>query len=495
MIDPINPYPDPKPPVLTADQRAGGRIRHIQPIPNRHPTTITLTEDQNQALQAMLAFEKNKSAPAMVLTGAAGTGKTTVLQHYIHRTRRRVILTAPTNKAVRVLAEMASAHHTTVTCCTIHKLLGLVLKSDSEERYCGSTHKETLEVFDVLIVDECSMVGNRPTHTPQGEVPGLFDTLMDRIERWGRQYNRRIKVIFVGDPCQLPPVKEGYLSPTFEAGPKIHLNKVVRQALDNPIIRLATYLRDRLEDHPSPRPLLEDDDFFGVCALQDRRDFEDLILCAYEDEPAHPTRYKVLAFRNNTVDRYNDLVRAEIYGQTPARWVEGERYVATQPIIEWRPSNSDGFGVPSYYPVTHASTDEDATLQEIEGDTKIKGFEKYRAVRLRLQGYDHEFTANVPHPADEDRWLQDLRDLQTRAKLPPGTPRRVPWSRYWALHDAFAHLRPHYAMTCHRSQGSTYENVFVDAQDILSHPSGSWEGLRCLYTAVTRASKMVYILE
>jgi hypothetical protein len=483
-------------PTLTSDQRAGGRLRQIKPPQNPVPRTHhKLTTDQTDALKALLAFERDRHSTAMVLTGAAGTGKTTVLLHYLQRTKRKVILTAPTNKAVRVLAEMASEHYSKATCCTIHKLLGLVLKSDSEERYCQTNNRDSLEVFDVLVVDECSMVGNRPAHTPAGEVPGLYDTLMDRLERWGRQYNRRIKVIFVGDPCQLPPVKEGDLSPTFEAGPQIHLHRVVRQALNNPIIRLATYLRDRLEDHPSPRPSLSDDDWTGVCALQDRRDFEDLIVCAYEEEPSHPTRYKVLAFRNNTVDRYNRLVREELYGQAPARWVEGERYVATQPIIEWSPSGSDHLGRQTYYPVTHASTDEDAVLQKIVEETKVKGFESYRALKLLFRGYDHQFVAYVPHPDDEDRWIQDLRDLQTRAKLSPGTPRRVPWARYWALHDAFGHLRPHYAMTCHRSQGSTYDNVFVDAQDILNHPSGSWEGLRCLYTAITRAAKMVYILE
>jgi ATP-dependent exoDNAse (exonuclease V) alpha subunit len=473
---------------LTKEQRQGGRMRITRPNP--HPRNdITLTPEQNSAVEAMLAFERTRSTSTMVLTGAAGTGKTTVLQHYLRETDREVVLTAPTNKAVRVLAEMASNHGLTASCCTIHKLLGLTIRDDAEEKYCGADaiDPDELPVFDVLVVDECSMVGNRTVQTPHGEAPGLFDTLMQRVERWGKQFNRHIKVIFVGDPCQLPPVKEGDLSPTFEAGPAQHLTKVVRQAQDNPIIGLASWIRAKLEDRdPGPRPPLVDDEFTGVCAIQDRRDFEDLIRCAYEERPSDPTENKVLAFRNVTVDRYNDMVRESLFGKNPPRWVKGERYIATQPVIDERSNGRK---------LICASTDEDAVLTGMSNPAPHPTFSQYRGVVLALSGYDGDFRAMVPHPEDEPRWQQDLRDLATRAQLPPGNARRVPWSAYWQLHDAFAHLRPHYAMTCHRSQGSTYKNVFVDAQDILSHPSGAWEGLRCLYTAVTRASDMLYILE
>ena len=85
---------------------------------------------------------------------------------------------------------------------------------------------------------------------------------------------------------------------------------------------------------------------------------------------------------------------------------------------------------------------------------------------------------------------KDLALLRRKAEQ-----RQLPWQDFWVLNDAFAELKPHYAMTCHRSQGSTYENVFVDYPNIMSNPGGKFEALRCLYTGCTRASQMLYLYE
>ena len=172
------------------------------------------------------------------------------------------------------------------------------------------------------------------------------------------------------------------------------------------------------------------------------------------------------------------------------RVVEGERYVATQPVVEWIPTGQvSRAGRTIFKPKIWASTDEDAVLHSIS-ETKVPGFERYRAWLLGMEGMEGHFPALVPHPEDEPMWEADLKVLLAKAKA-----RKEPWVKYWALHDAFCHFKPHYAMTCHRSQGSTYENVFVDVGDVMSNPSGHWEAIRCLYTASTRASKMLYLLE
>lgn len=456
---------------LTAEERRGGKFRVTKP--RGAPPDITLTDDQQHALEGMLWFESGGSEKFFVLQGFAGTGKTTVLQHYLRACKGTAVLSAPTNKAVRVLREMAGAHGIEVPCCTVHKLLGMRIAKDAEEKYCVTRRgSETIAEFDVLIVDECSMVGNREVQN----TPGLYDQLMRQVGRWG------IKVIFVGDPGQLPPVKEGKLSPSFEAGPGAFLSKVVRQALDNPIIRLATYFRGKMDGEDPPPPELEDDGFNGVYATGDRHEFQDLIIEAYLDEPDHPTKYKALAFRNAVVDAINDGVRRELHGADAEKYIVGERYVATQPVIEWAEGD---------IPIIQAATDEDAVLVDIE-ETRLEDLPQYRALLLRMSGLDGDFPAIVPHPDDEERWQDDLANLEKLAKKKRG---RVSWRDFWALHDAFAHFKPHYAMTCHRSQGSTYENVFVDVPDVLSNPSGFWEAIRCLYTACTRASKMLYLYE
>ena len=483
MIDLAAVQAKPPRPGLSQEQRQAGRSRLTKP--REDPAEIELTEDQSAALEALLEFEASDDK-TFLLSGWAGTGKTTVLQHYLKITETEAaliggrihadrVLAAPTNKAVRVLAEMASAHGLSVPCLTLHSLLGLRLRKDAEQKYCDAgTWGVDLTGTQVLVVDECSMVGNEPTRLGRREVPGLFSTLMNAA------VDSRTKVVFVGDPGQLPPVKDGKLSPTFNTLRRFELKEIVRQAEGNPILRLASYIRAVMAGEAPARPNLADDGFTGVYATRDLGEFEDLVVEAYLDESNHPTRYKALAYRNRTVDMLNDRVRREIHGPEAEKYLVGERYVATQPVVDVNQA-----GMPSIV----AATDEDAVILSIEA-TQHEDLPQYRAFLLAMKGSDGSFPAVVPHPNDEQRWRADLKGMAELARK-----RRVSWEQYWSLHDAFAHFKPHYAMTAHRSQGSTYENVFVDVPDIMSNPSGKWEALRCLYTACTRAAQMLYLYE
>lgn len=469
---------------LSQDERRGGKARLTTPRPLEDE--IELTPDQEGALNALMDFE-NSGDPTFLLSGWAGTGKTTVLQHYLKATETEAaldpsgrvhcprVLTAPTNKAVRVLAEMAAAHGLRVPCQTIHSLLGLRLKKDAEQKYCDAGgFGAQLSDIQVLIADECSMIGNEPTRLGRKEVPGLYTTITKAAARAGT------KIVFVGDPGQLPPVKDGKLSPAFNCLRRFELKKIVRQAAGNPILRLATYIRQVMDGGTAPQPELEDDGFTGVYVAKTRREYEDLIMTAYLEDPNHATKHKALAFRNKTVDALNKRIRLELHGPGADKYVPGERYVATQPVVDY---DSDG------RPVIVASTDEDAVLLSVE-PTQHDDLPQYRAFLLTLEGSEGVFHAVAPHPDDEERWRGDLQALAELARK-----RRLPWETYWSVHDAFGHFKPHYAMTVHRSQGSTYENVFVDVPDIMSNPSGKWEALRCLYTACTRASQMLYLYE
>ena len=149
-------------PTVSREDRVGGRFRET--VPQEAADDITLTEDQEKALQALLDFEKSDGR-YFLLSGFAGTGKTTTLQFYLKASSKRQVLTAPTNKAVRVLRETAEAHGVRAECGTIHKLLSLRLSDDAEEKYCVQRDRRRgdLPCFDVLVIDECSMIGS---HNP-----------------------------------------------------------------------------------------------------------------------------------------------------------------------------------------------------------------------------------------------------------------------------------------------------------------------------------------
>jgi exodeoxyribonuclease-5 len=81
-----------------------------------------------------------------------------------------------------------------------------------------------------------------------------------------------------------------------------------------------------------------------------------------------------------------------------------------------------------------------------------------------------------------------LNELSSRAKA----GERHLWRQFWKLKETFHAIRPSYAITSHRSQGSSYQIVFVDRMDIMLNKTRR-EAFRSLYVACTRARKEVHI--
>lgn len=160
------------------------------------------------------------------LSGAAGTGKTTVVQEMIRRLKRfSIMVSAPTHKAKEVISDI-----TKKPGVTIHSLLGLRPNIDLETFDPNNpTYQQMAEEYinnaDIHIIDECSMINK-----------DLFKMLVKKAN----QYKKRI--IFVGDEKQLPPVNEK-LSRTFVVKHKYELTEIVRQRGDNPNQSLLTYAR------------------------------------------------------------------------------------------------------------------------------------------------------------------------------------------------------------------------------------------------------------
>jgi hypothetical protein len=116
--------------------------------------------------------------------------------------RKRVVLTAPTNKAVGVLQRMALENGVTgVDFFTIHQLLGLGMVSRGNEKVLAPTGTSYIGLFDVVFIDECSMIGEQLWH--------WIEEASKRTSTW-----HPLKMILMGDPAQLNPVNEGR-SPAF----------------------------------------------------------------------------------------------------------------------------------------------------------------------------------------------------------------------------------------------------------------------------------------
>ena len=181
------------------------------------------TNGQQEALTLLSEWEKldvyaNPDDSIFTLSGAAGTGKTTVVQEIINmfKNKYKIIVSAPTHKAKEVIGEI-----TKLRAETIHSLLGLRPNIDLETFDPNNpTYQQLVEErissADIHIIDECSMINKE-----------LFNMLIKKAIL----YKKRI--IFIGDIHQLPPVNEK-LSLTFMVKHKYELTEIVRQKNGNP---------------------------------------------------------------------------------------------------------------------------------------------------------------------------------------------------------------------------------------------------------------------
>ncbi|MGK7936520.1 MAG: AAA family ATPase [Xenococcaceae cyanobacterium] len=151
-------------------------------------TTLNLTTDQAEAIAKMKNFIVNSEEKFFRLTGYAGTGKSfTICQliKWLRSAQYKVIAASPTNKAAKNLQKMASTVGITIPVTTVAKLLGqqAVLNEETGKEEFISEGNEEITSFDVIIIDEFSMVNKNNFIDLKTEVEDSLNT----------------KVIFVGD--------------------------------------------------------------------------------------------------------------------------------------------------------------------------------------------------------------------------------------------------------------------------------------------------------
>lgn len=419
---------------------------------------MSLNSEQSAALDAMQEFLADPAEKFFLLRGSAGTGKTYCIQHLVSRIRGRLIFTAPTNKATKVLRDTITTEQYKPECRTIYSLLGLRLEANGEVKELAVPEDPIdLSHYRAVVVDETSMVNSK---------------LAKYIKKTADE--QRIKFIFMGDAAQLPPVGE-LRSPVWElctAGAE--LTTVMRH--DNQILALATSLR-KMVDHPAPRfdrtNSNADGEGVWVCG---EGEFEKRILdAAGKGRFSTPNCAKAVAWRNVTVDALNRRIRQRIFeNAATAPWLPDDRIILLEPARDLQNE-----------PV--ASTDDEGRVTRVEEEWHPL-YAEFKVWRLSVTADDNRtIVLRVLH--EDYRRLHDEKaeGLAQAARLD-----RRRWGSFWEFKEAFHKVRHAYAITAHRAQGSTYEAVFVDWRDILINRNRS-EAFRCLYVACTRAKKELYL--
>ncbi len=421
---------------------------------------MSLNNDQTAAVEWLVHKILETPTRGLTLVGAGGTGKTFCIMHAAQRlldAGLKVLFTAPTNKAVKQLERSAREFGLSmgnVAFQTTHSALGLALLPNEDRKRAVRAGKGVVGVFDVIVVDEGSMLSRY----------ALYDHLLPQCE----EHNTRL--VGMGDDLQLPPVREP-VSPIFTEFETFRLQENMRQA-DGQLLTVNGMLRTAMmANKPFKAPDVEG---AQVTAIRDAQ-FLKTILADF-DLDTDLDRQRVLAWTNRRVDQINAAIRKKLYGADAPPYAVGERVVTGSPVKDDEGNILMG-------------TDEECIVRHVDLGShvydEITGRD-YRTIRLVLEPIYSEGQAvvEVLHEDAKEDHQEALERLSGIARR-MGDQSREAWARFWAFKELFADVRYCYCITVHRSQGSTYDKVFVDVKDILRN-NNRIERQRLLYVGYSR---------
>lgn len=442
---------------------------------------------QELTLHQMAEFVYSKDADALfLLKGFAGTGKTTIvgsLVKHLWHTKMKAVLLAPTGRAAKVISNYSNTQ-----ALTIHKKIYFPKKQSGggvQFVLAPNKHRNTL-----FIVDEASMIPDRPQNAKLFEAGSLLDDLISYVYS-----GHNCKLILIGDTAQLPPVKLS-VSPALEGErleldynkniKQIELDEVTRQHDESGILANATLLRTLIEHDATDFRF--DLDFPDIIRLIDGYDIQDAITSSYDYDGVEDTAFIVRS--NKRANQYNQQIRSRIRGQEN-EISSGDYVMVVKNNYFWlKDSSAAGF-------IANGDSCEVLRIYSIK---ELYGF-RFAEVQLRMIDYPDQkpfdtvllldtLTSETPSLSYEEsnKLYEAVREDYAHEKSKYKQLLAIKKNKYFnALQVKFS-----YAITCHKSQGGQWKTIFIEQPYL---PEGvSKEYLRWLYTAVTRAKEKLYLI-
>ena len=415
----------------------------------------TLTTDQQTALRDFRVFMLSDTQHEMILTGGAGTGKSFVVSQILETldqiykfgnavkgstTKYTPTLTATTNKAAAALTIQIDEE-----VVTLHSLFKLVpvwnpilRRNELKKRKASKGTAEPLLKDLLIIIDEYSYI-DEP-----------FYMLMHK-------YTENCKFLYVGDHCQLPPV--GYELPyiyTLKL-PTAHLNEIVRQKSDNLIAKLSQDFRKAIdEDLVIPQLTVDNKNIFYL----NERDFQ----LALINDIKNGLNAVYVAYTNAAVQRYNEGMY-KLFSSSTRAYNKGDPVVVNSPI------KLGSTGLLKTESITFLDNVKTCKYVLPHTNESIPGY------RLQIEGF---------------YFFMPL-DLSLKAQIMQNGD--TPLDVVEDIMNTWVSVRHAYACTVHKTQGSTFDAVYVDLNDIAKAANTQSYNLyrRLLYVALSRPrTKLIF---
>lgn len=447
-----------------------------------------LGEEQKEALLSVFSLLKESGFQECAILGRAGTGKTTICQLIIHFIQDYLNvdykLVTPTHKSKRVLSDVTKEQ-----AITIHSLLQLkpnldILDFNWNDIKFSESLSNSIPEKGIIIVDECSMIND-----------DLYNALIKSCKE------KKCKIIWQGDSRQLAPVKQDNIAKPFQCNNIFELSTVYRQKGTNPILDILEILRKRPIFDFKPVSSLN-----GSLILFDN--WKALIkekIGLFKDAINHqePNEIKLLAYTNKTVEAFNKVIRFLVFN-TQEEYVPGDFLMGYDNTscryskLTYQVDNSNDFRVIS-------AKKKEKTICDI----KLNGWV------LELYDYEHENIVKL-YVLSENNNEEDLNELafqiddirQTAILCPDPLLKKELWRTYYSSIESFVTpfdlcynnrvikkkaIDYGYAMTVHKSQASSYDNVIIDMDDIKTCKN-KMELRQLQYVALSRTRNNIYML-
>lgn len=572
---------------------------------------LELTNEQKKIYDNMLEFVKSNKSKELLLIGYAGTGKTTLVAKFINdliKTKlcKKIVMAAPTHKAVNIAKSKlfgnkkdADELDKIINIMTIHRLLNYqsYVGQEGEKFFARGKIDPNWSIYDLVVVDECSMLSNQ-----------IISDIKDQLTN---PLNPNVKVIYVGDPAQLPPVNQAE-SKIFDNSIKsLVLDKIIRTS-NQKIMDLSNSHRKwifskKIDDIPHIGEFESEsvklfstanketkkwlDEFVSILKSNGKKkkvsEFDEGIYnienmdnisksstsSQLDDKIIALDHSRMLDNHNNNIiltwtnkksNLYNQYVREKIFGKKDlAQYEIGEILIFNdfhRKEFVFEESNnldinpetkSKKVDFVSFYTSEQVKliglNQINYKLKELKFKTNNNitpelndKFKKYykkinKLLDSELKVYEMgvqkivdlmEDKVVVPiynilslHPDSEKKYFEINEEIEKliiklksscyelinqtkesnnmkKCDLQAEVEKKINklYKEYQSnIVDCFAQLNYGYCITVHKSQGSTFKNVFIDMNDILDNNNQN-ETSKCLYTAITRSSKTLNLL-
>lgn len=463
---------------------------------------ITYNKEQQSAIVNAVSFLKTNTDPTQyyVIEGKAGTGKTTIAKEILKEFEdEQIYVAAVSHKAKGVIKSSFGDDTRGKKFFSIAGLLGMKGINDNDTQTTKFQVGLKVPLLDnppaLLVIDEASMI---------------TEDVLKKIIDINSSLSRPFQMLFLGDIGQIQPIRDeqsefyrthkdllNKKSDIFNSKHKSKLITRVRQGEANPILPYADYFWENSQkENPELNPtqhIVRNNQITDKGSLlfsNSEGEVLNSVIKAVKNavEKGLTNHVKIVTYHVNEKTELNQKIHEALFGKD-SDYSKGDMLILNSPYdlpdVNATMENSSEIQIKSIQ-------DEDAD----EFGVHTLYLETNGTAYTRTGNEQKDCVIQVVSRNDIGLYNQKLQELSSYAKRQTNRAlKKQAWSDFWEYKGRYADVDFGYAITAHKSQGSTYDIVVVDEKDIMGTTATSnQEKSELIYTALTRPRKTSIVI-